>query len=601
MRLFLAVLLLSVFSAALFGQTLSYTVDLRHTETTEVTVTVNIDGFTSKSKSTLSYQMPAWAPGAYSVTNYGRFIKNFKAFDNTKKELSVTQVDENRWEVSKPTKAMTITYSVTNSYKDSTSLYFALCHIDTNFFFANGTALFGYVNDRKDINSDVQYLSTFSVYSPLEYRPGTGRFGPKYLSSNYDELADAPVMAGNNLQDRTFVQDGASYNIILASDAPFPMDSLVDITKKIVKSQTDFFGDVPFKQYQFLINAPSFSKLPSQGLGALEHANSSAYLFFNGPWNSLKENFASILSHEFFHLWNVKRIHSDKLGPFDYTKRVMTTSLWLSEGITDYYANTLLSRSNILPSASFENKIAEWIGGMNYSRYTTSETLEQLSIDESDFDLGKALSFYTKGPLVGLMLDIEIRTRTNDKKSLDDIMHGLYAEAKKGIYFKDEELIHKIEKMAGIDLSDFYHRYIAGTDSLPLAAYLDKIGLIKDYKTVTETGIALNTIFEADADIPIIDTFFDESQLEAAGLLPGDTILSFQAGKPASTLSLEEYTSNTNAPQQVTFQIGREGSRFTKSISLTKFRSTHTEHKDIAPKSNPTPSEAKLRREVYGG
>jgi predicted metalloprotease with PDZ domain len=601
MRLFLAVLLLSVFSAALFGQTLSYTVDLRHTETTEVTVTVNIDGFTSKSKSTLSYQMPAWAPGAYSVTNYGRFIKNFKAFDNTNKELSVTQVDENRWEVSKPTKAMTITYSVTNSYKDSTSLYFALCHIDTNFFFANGTALFGYVNDRKDINSDVQYLSTFSVYCPLEYRPGTGRFGQKYLSSNYDELADAPVMAGNNLQDRTFVQDGATYNIILASDAPFAMDSLAEMTKKIVKSQTDFFGDVPFKQYQFLINAPSFSKLPSQGLGALEHANSSAYLFFNGPWNSLKENFASILSHEFFHLWNVKRIHSDKLGPFDYTKRVMTTSLWLSEGITDYYANTLLSRSNILPSASFENKIAEWIGGMNYSRYTTSETLEELSIDESDFDLGKALSFYTKGPLVGLMLDIEIRTRTNDKKSLDDVMHGLYAEAKKGIYFKDEELIHKIEKMAGIDLSDFYHRYIAGTDSLPLAAYLDKIGLIKDYKTVTETGIALNTIFEADADIPIIDTFFDESQLEAAGLLPGDTILSFQAGKPASTLSLEEYTSNTNAPQQVTFQIGREGSRFTKSISLTKFRSTHTEHKDIAPKSNPTPSEAKLRREVYGG
>jgi predicted metalloprotease with PDZ domain len=249
----------------------------------------------------------------------------------------------------------------------------------------------------------------------------------------------------------------------------------------------------------------------------------------------------------------------------------------------------------------FERKIAEWVGGMNYSKAATTESLEQLSIDESAFDLEKALTFYTKGPLVGLMLDIEIRTRTDDAKSLDKVMHDLYAESKKNIHFKDEELIGRIEKFSGVDLHEFYRRYIAGTDSLPLTSYLSKIGLVKDYKKTVETGVNLKTRFNPNEDLPIIDSFYQQSELEAAGLMIGDTILSFQGGKPASTMNLDEFSLNNNAPQKLTVNIGRRGIQFEKTITLTQSRSSRVVRKSIAPNENATPMEMKLRKEIYGG
>src|SRR5207249_4825095 len=173
-----------------------------------------------------------------------------------------------------------IAYSVADSHKDSTSLYFALAHIDTNFFFANGTCLFGYVNDKKNMRAEVKYLF------PDSWK----------LSTALD-----PIVA-------------------------FPNE---------------------------------YYSHPGFGFGALEHANSSAYLLVNAGWGMFRQFGFDILSHEFFHLWNVKRIHSSLLGPFDYAKRVMTTSLWLSEGITDYYAHTILTRWKIAPYRLFESMLSE--------------------------------------------------------------------------------------------------------------------------------------------------------------------------------------------------------------------------------------------------
>lgn len=464
------------------AQELTYNVDLKHTESHKVSVEILLKKCGAK---TVTYQMPIWAPGAYSVTHYGHYVNDLKAFNNKGKELNVKQPNGDRWEISNAKNINKITYTVSDSHKDSTSLYFALCHIDTNFFFANGTCLFGYVNDKKNIPSTVDYdlpkawMVATALYT-VAHNHYTNFSSTKWLrfkAKNYDELADAPVLAGADFQTRTFKDGKAWYDIIVASDKPFPMDSLEDLTRKIVHAQTDFFHDTPFDHYTFLINAPTYFHSPSATQGALEHANSSAYLLANLPWNIFKEYGADIISHEFFHTWNVKRIHSSLLGPFDYTKRVMTTSLWLSEGITDYYAHTLLTRYNITPYRSLELTLENLLYSIKNSNAAQTKNLEDLSIAESDFDLTNAMVFYSKGTIVGLMLDIEIRFRTNNKRSLDDVMLALNAEAKRGKTFDDKELIGKMEKITGLDLQDFYKKYIAGTEELPIEEYLKKMGM----------------------------------------------------------------------------------------------------------------------------
>jgi len=608
-RILLASVLIAIPHSFLLAQDLIYKVDLKHTESHKVGVEIDLK---KGGAETVTYQMPIWAPGAYSVTHYGHYVTDLKAFDNRGKALKVTQKDGDRWEIAKAKFIAKITYSVGDSHTDSTSLYFALAHIDTNFFFANGTCLFGYVNDKKNMRSEVIYdfpeswqlataLNPIIAY-PSQYYSHPDFKQTSFDAKNYDELADGPVMAGIGFETRTFKEGKAWYDIVISSNAPFPMDSLAATIQKIVHAETDFFHDTPFDHYTFLINAPTESHTISYGQGALEHANSSAYLLVNYPWNIFKQFGPAIFSHEFFHLWNVKRIHSSLLGPFDYTKRVMTTSLWLSEGITDYYAHTLLTRYNILPYRSFEYSIGELLGAVKRSTAAQTKTLEELSIAESDIDLTNALVFYSKGTLVGLMLDIEIRSRTNNKKSLDDVMLALNADAKKGKTFKDNELIGKIEKITGIDLKDFYKKYIAGTDSLPIDEYLHKMGagrhvVIENSEQGVSFGGTLGMTEKGDAFFTKITP---DEVLEKAGVQVGDTIKTLN-GQPFTMDKALEFAEHLTPPMDINFDVSRPNVGMKHfQVTLDKPKKTTKTTKDFAPLPDATPLQVEIRHGIVG-
>ncbi|MEI8134688.1 MAG: hypothetical protein WCH46_06365 [bacterium] len=603
---FFAVTLILLAYEVSFSQ-LTYTVDLNSTQTHKVTVTVDVKSLSSKK---ITYQMPIWAPGAYSVTHYGHYITDFKAFDVSGNEIPVKQIDGDRWDATGKMIIQKLSYSVSDSHKDSTSLYFALAHIDTNFFFANGTCLFGYVNDKKDLVAGVSYhfpknwlLSTSLEpwdKEKIKLVSGYPQFPTfrlkEFKARNYDELADAPVMADTGLQTRTFKEGKAWYDIVLASNKPFDMDSLAECTRKIVRAQTDFFHDTPFEHYTFLINAPTFDRSVGAGQGALEHSNSSAYLLANIPWPYFKQYGPEILSHEFFHLWNVKRIHSSLLGPFDYTKRVMTTSLWLSEGITDYYAHVLLTRAGIVPYKEFESMLTGLAGPVERSSTAKSETLEQLSIDESDFDLDKAIIFYTKGTLVGLLLDIEIRSRTNNTKSLDDVMLALNADAKKGKTFQDNELIGKMEKIVGIDLQDFYKKYIAGTDKLPLTEYLKKMGIGKpaggQVDTVLHFGARIHPVENGKM---IISKVTSESPIGLAGAMENDTVITIN-GFPCTPEKLNYVRTKSKLPATVEMDVMRASGPRHLTLQFAKPK----EAKDYSPLPDATPLEIAIRHGIVG-
>ncbi len=217
----------------------------------------------------------------------------------------------------------------------------------------------------------------------------------------------------DHIVTKSFLEGGVAYDVAVVTDGSWSdtkMDSLVEDLRKIAYAETDFFHDIPYKHYTFEIVAPTLSHVPGFAEGALEHANSSDYLLIDFGWSMFKNQFLSTFSHEFFHLWNVKRIHSNLLGPFDYTKRVMTTSLWMAEGFTEYYAHTLLARYGIISPERFFADVNQWRQEMAMAPASANaKSLEELSIDESTLEMDEATLFYSRGPLVAMMLNIEIR------------------------------------------------------------------------------------------------------------------------------------------------------------------------------------------------
>ncbi len=570
--------------------------------------------------------MPIWAPGAYSVTGYGRYVVNFKAFDKTGHDLAVKQVNENRWEIASGKSVQKIEYDVLDSHKDTTSLYFAMANIDTTLFFANATALFGYFDDDKTASAQVNYeLPTeWKLACPLEPKAG---YAPKvfsnteFVAKNYDELADAPILSapetGRNHSDyivtASFKEGKADYDVAVATDGTWSnakMDSLTYYLREIVHAETDFFHDTPYKHYTFEIVAPTLSHMPSFAQGALEHANSSDYLLADFGWSMFKGSFLSIFSHEFFHLWNVKRIHSNLLGPFNYTQRVMTTSLWMAEGITEYYAHTLLARYGLISPEKFFSDVNQWREEMAMAPASANvKSLEDLSIDESTFEMDEATLFYSRGPLVAMMLDIEIRSRTNNKKSLDDVMLAFNNETKHGKTFSEKELIHKVEKYAGIDLTEFYNKYIHGTDSLPFDAYLEKMGLSRNMSDAMGANAPLPKLsFSILGDSGIVFDAVDSSTAFAhAGIRAGDFVMAINGTKfnRDNIMELSELLSPSGSRTGVTLSVLRGGAPVTIPVS---FSSAHRKPAvpeenrlgsvEVAP--NATPLSAVIRKGIVG-
>jgi predicted metalloprotease with PDZ domain len=391
--------------------------------------------------------------------------------------------------------------------------------------------------------------------------------------------------------------DKAIYDVVIVSDGPFggsKLDSLSEGIRKIVHAQTDFFHDTPFERYAFIVYAPTMKRIPSFAQGALEHANSSGYLLTNYNWPMFKGAFLSIFSHEFFHLWDVKRIHSSKLGPFDYTSRVKTTSLWMAEGITDYYAHALLPRYGITTPLQFYSDIQQWTYGLSHMPVAArTQSLEDLSIAESDFKLENAELFYIKGPLVGLMLDLEIRNRTNNARSLDDVMHALNADAKKGKTFTDEELIHKVGSIVGLDLTEFYKRYIAGTDSLPLDRYLSMMGLLRR----SDASIASSMRFQ-DSNL-VFGMLDPNSNVAMSGVREGDVLLAVN-GSPVSVDDIESVSMLKNDSTAYPVLLRRNGQELTLTISPLPSRTTRKKVGPFEIDVNETRLQRAIRQSILG-
>jgi predicted metalloprotease with PDZ domain len=430
----------------------------------------------------IDFKMPAWTPGYYQKMDYGKNLEQLKVTNETGKELKWEKINDNTWRVSsKNSNTVDLAYEI-----KTTRSFVATAYLDENRAYILPAAVFLYID--KMINQPVQVTvvpdSKWSnVATGLDTIPGK-KF--TYSAPDFDILYDSPILVGNLEELTPFKVKGITHRFIGFKLGEFDKQQFMRDLKKVVEAAVNIIGHIPYKGYTFIAMGP--------GQGGIEHLNNTTF-GFNGINLNKRENYIRtlhFLAHEYFHNYNVKRIRPIELGPFDYDKGSRTKMLWVSEGLSVYYEYMIVKRAGISTDAelfsafrgnmmAFENKPGKFYQTLEQASY---ETWSDGPFGRTADEVNKTISYYDKGPAVGLLFDLNIRHLTKDQKSLDDVMRFLYKEyyQKKKRGFTEEELKNAFETVAGIQLAGEFE-YVTTTKELDYPTYFNYAGLNIDTTT----------------------------------------------------------------------------------------------------------------------
>jgi predicted metalloprotease with PDZ domain len=457
--------------------------------------------------------MPTWTPGAYEVSNFARNVSSFSAARNGGR-LRWDKVDYDTWRIFPENPgAVTVSFAY-----HADSLDNAMAWARSDFAFFNGTNVFLYPE-----GSDYEFSSSVVIRTESDWLVATGMTGNSttgsYQAASFHELVDMPVFIGNLDLDSTEI-DRRWYRLATYPNGFFQGQQRAALWGQIaaiVNVQSAVFQETPWQTYTTLI---VFDPDRGGSGSALEHSNSHVGIYDNEFAGS--PTLALITGHEIFHAWNVKRLRPAELVPYEYSRPQQTTLLWMSEGITDYYADLSLIRGALLPAQAF---------------YLLTNFKLQAVLDAGDVALedaslstwisptdGTASIYYEKGSLVGLMLDILIRDATSNTASLDDVLRDLYTETyKRGRGFMLDEWWETVERIAGRPFDDFHRRFIDGREPFPWDSLAPLAGMAFSADTVSGPRLGVST--SAAPDGMVVTSVTSGSPAQVAGVELGDMLV----------------------------------------------------------------------------
>lgn len=482
--------------------------------------------------------MPVWTPGSYMVREFARHVQDFAAADAAGQPLKWEKTNKDTWRVvTNGAREWHATYRV---YANELSV--RTSELNSGHAFWNNATLLMYLEGFLKSPSTVRVLApdVWKVATGLPAVPGQKN---TFHAENFDILYDSPFEA-SNFKTLVFNVKGVPHRIVIDGEGNYDSERMRVDVQKIVETQAALMGEIPYRDYTFILH------VRSNAGGGLEHLNSTAlgYPRFgfrirtgdratSAAPNAAETDrdyrgFLSLVSHEFFHLWNVKRIRPDALGPFDYTQENYTKVLWVAEGITDYYADLSLRRAGLISESEFLSATARSIQQLQNTPGRLEQNVEESSFDswikyyrQDENSINSQVSYYDKGALLGLLLDLEIRKRSNGAKSLDDVMRYLYAEFfKKNRNYGPGDFQKACELMAGSSLEEFFNKYVRGTEELDYNAALEAAGLRLD--TGGGTGsVYFGADVAMDDDRLIVRRVYAGSPAYEQGLNAGDQIV----------------------------------------------------------------------------
>ena len=506
----------------------------------------------------VSFALPAWSPGWYVLTHAYENIHNVSAVDENNAPLTVTPVGKTQWNVGGNPKTVTLSYDVDGHEPEGDKengpadlegeLGFFAPALTKTHGYVPGPASLMYVVNGKTAPCSVSYKvptgwKIASANTPTS-DPTT------FTAPNYDILADQPADLGNFTRiDRTI--SGVPMSVILVGAEGQDTDAWVDGVFKIAAAGIKAYGVAPFPRYLFMFHFP-----PSGFAGAgLEHLNCTVITL---PVQSLQEVNAeslSIVAHEYTHAWNVKRVRPAALGPFDYTQAVRVKDLWWLEGTTEYFAPYLLTQAGIANADFWRGYFTRNINELQANPARKTVTLETASLKawEGQSEGFGGLSYYNKGMLVSLLLDIEMRRRSSNRVGIEDLLKALYKEVTTtGKGFGEGEIERVASRLAGSDLSPFFNTALRSTDELPFDTILPYAGLKLSSRTNTlgDTGIKWDFGHSSDK-VLAIEEAIPSGPAAKAGLQKGDKVIKinnkplideagylFQSPQPGATFRL---------------------------------------------------------------
>jgi predicted metalloprotease with PDZ domain len=551
------------FSTAVLAQksSLSYTVKMNNPEWHFFHVQLACKGI---KKDFIDFKMPAWTPGYYQKMDYAKYLERLKATDETGKELKWEKTADNTWRVlSKNANTVNLEYDIKTMRS-----FVATAYVDETRAYILPAAVFLHID--KMINHPVQV----TVIPDVKWnRVATGLdsiAGKKftYTAPDFDILYDSPFLVGDLEELPPFYIRGVKHRFIGYKLGDFDRAEFIVDLKKVVDAAVNVIGHVPYKHYTFIAIG--------QGPGGIEHLNNTTF-GFNGSNLNKRENYIRtlhFLAHEYFHHYNVKRIRPIELGPFDYDNGSRTKMLWVSEGLSVYYEYMVVRRAGISTDSELLNAFRGNMVAFENKPGKRYQTLEQASYETwSDGPFGrtgdevnKTISYYDKGPVVGMLFDFKIRQVTNNKKSLDDVMRFLYKEyyQKKKRGFTEEELKSAFESVAGTSLNEEYE-YVTTTKEIDYPKYFTYAGLKIDTSTLILPAAYLGFTLREREDSAFIAAVDYESPAWNSSLRRGQQVLKINGEK--ATVSLLNKTVEAAKPGE--------------KIRLTLFSNNETKNIEI--------------------
>jgi predicted metalloprotease with PDZ domain len=463
-------------------------------------------------------QLPVWN-ALYQVRDFAQFVSKVSAKGNESEALSVQKIDKSTWRFEGAKDGATVEYEI---HADQSGPYGA--QANANHVFLNLAEVLMYPVDGRLSPIRIRFSdipSSWELATPLK------SVGDDFVAPNYDQLVDSPVEIGT-FQESDFDEGGGHYRVIVDADrSDYDMPKLVSDAHRIVAAATSWMNDRPFQEYTFFYHFPR-----GPGGGGMEHAYSTAIELNAQDLRDNPQSFVDVTAHEFFHLWNVKRIRPQTLEPIDYTRENYTRALWFSEGVTSTVEDIILLRAGLLDERGYLTRLGQQITELERRPAHLTQSAEESSLDAwlEKYPYyrqpERSISYYNKGELLGVALDLALRDATRGQASLRDIFQWMNQTfAKRGRFFPDSDGVRQAAgAMTQTDLTPFFRKYVAGVEEIPWDEFFGTVGLrsVRKSVTVSDPGFTAARNFDAS---PAVIRLRPGSDAGKAGLLVGDVIL----------------------------------------------------------------------------
>lgn len=575
------------------GAEIKYSLTFPEAQAHYVHVTMEVDGFKGGD---LLVKMPVWAPGSYLVREFSKSVEQVSAKGDGQ-SLRVEKVTKNTWRIKAgKNKKVFVSYAV---YANELSVRTSF--VDEEHAYLNGTSVFMFVPGLEKVRHRV-------VVSPRDSWKKISVALDRYKTENswdvvapdYDELVDAPFEIGNHVVFE-FKAAGVRHEVAMFGEGNYNIERLKKDMTTVVEKSTAVFGEHPCKYYLFIVH-----NLTSGG-GGLEHKNSTTLQ--TNRWSYGSESsyagFMSLVAHEYFHLWNVKRLRPQPLGPFNYDEENYTSMLWIAEGFTAYYDDLLAKRCGFYSENEYLKTLAGNISYVDNIRGGPYQSLAESSFDAwikyyrpNENSGNSSVSYYTKGGVMGAMLDLQIRNATSNKKSLDDVFREMYLLYAKKLDrgYTEAEFIAMVNKISGKDFTAFFNDYVNGVKSVPFVSILQESGLILNDLNKKQPAMWIGVTAATSGGKLSVSAIERGSPAWLAGVNTGDEILALDEYRVNDDLS--KLLAMKSKGDKVTLLVNRNG--FIKSFTMEVLPAPHVKYELSLASSATEEQKAMFNNWLYG-